>query len=105
MSATTNKPDKDTAFVVLDQEEADRQYQASHDVLEKIRRQSREARARLIEAIMCDRKDVLSEKDISKIQEKLAVFLEVQNRLGTAFFEDNNCFARLLGSIAVGPSD
>ena len=63
MSATTNKPDKDTAFVVLDQEEADRQYQASHDVLEKIRRQSREARARLIEAIMCDRKDVLSEKD------------------------------------------
>ena len=67
--------------------------------------ESREARARLIEAIMCDRKDVLSEKDISKIQEKLAVFLEVQNRLGTAFFEDNNCFARLLGSIAVGPSD
>lgn len=73
----------------------DERYTKTHGKLETIRLESRAARAKLIKAIMCDKKDVLSSSDIQEIEKALASFLKIQRRLGQAWFQNGNAAAKL----------
>ncbi len=70
-------------------------YQKSNDKLEQIREESREARKALVDAIMCDNKDVLSSSDLEAIEQALRVFRTVHVRLLRAWGEDGDALARL----------
>ncbi|HEY4508208.1 MAG TPA: hypothetical protein VJJ55_00960 [Candidatus Paceibacterota bacterium] len=72
---------------------------ASNRQLERAREKSREARAELIGAIICDEKDVLASSDIEEIQKALTAFLKVQKKLGAAFSRNSDNFARLLWQV------
>ena len=73
--------------------------------LESVRQESRKARKELVDAIMCDQKDVLSRADISQVTRSLAKFFRIQKRLGTAFFKAANADAQFVGSAVTGPVD
>lgn len=83
-----------------DRRKIGRQYTESNTALEAVRAESRSARSALIEAIMCDRRDVLCKSDITKIRRSLKVFLEVQRRLLTAFYGNSLCKARYMRSVS-----
>ncbi len=70
-------------------------YAKTHEKLEAVRLESRAARKKLIEAIMCDEKDVLAHSDIKNIEEALTQFLKVQKRLGRAWFQNGNATAKI----------
>ncbi len=71
------------------------QQQKSHKNLETTRQESRTARQKLIDAIMCDGKDVLSPSDIKEIGKAMTSFLKVQKKLGKAWFQNAHADARL----------
>lgn len=77
-------------------------HQESSQLLEKTALESGTKRAILIEKIVCDKKDVLSKKDIEEIKSALQQFLEVQERLGKAFFDNSNDFADVLWNVGAG---
>ncbi len=65
--------------------------------LEEVRKESRAARAELIESIMCNGRDVLSKANIEEIQKALQKFLGVQKRILTAWYDEGEAAARYLG--------
>ena len=77
-------------------QEAFREYEKSNDILEEVRKRSRQARRALIEAIMCDDKDVLATSDVEAIHTELQKFLTVQTELHKAFYDNAMTSASLM---------
>ena len=68
----------------------------ARDTFERIRVESREARKKLIDVILCDHKDVLSDREIKEIKHCLNIFLRIQKRLGIAWFQGCEAFGQVI---------
>ncbi len=84
---------------------ANMRHERSQAKMEELRTKSRQVRKELIDAILCDAKDVLSRRDVAAVHKALKKFLAVQRRLGKAFFNNANTFGALLWAADGRPAD
>lgn len=78
---------------------AEKRSNTSNEKLEKARMEYQVVRAKLIEAIMADKADVLSSSQVEAAKKAFALWLKHVERMGKYWFANGNDFARFLAKV------